>query len=586
MKIGFIAKHVKSNCSSDQKRFVDITKCTEVIITELNNCGFFERLKNIPQLGAIRVKKDLKIYRYEYVLLQLHFQEVLRNRKPNLKYSYSNSPGNASYLGSTHKTKYSGWDILQTLTVIYNIGHFNNTFTSSKAFVSLLNNKEFKNFLLKQSDDERFKEIVDYIHLNNDYLHAHFINSWIMLERCDQSKDEIKFALDLIYNYIFLKNGVIDDNKLLYFFSLFKQIRSVAYYAYDLQIANQPFTIDLCNDNDVGNFLEAIVTQYDDNTAYIKMLKCFQKLLNETLYNKKKDVIAFDAAAKGIVKKYSKDKVSNFLVDFVLNENSIFNEKLNISHKYDTTNVLKISFSMDEMELFNWIYQKMNHTESICCGYYHRNNGNKTLVIGLRKNCNDSVKASFHVLSLLTSKLYSYKRNMNENTEFYDKRYINIVKFFLQTLLPNSQAFLNKTITYDDEKVVFVTRGKKQKILLLDHILDESKESLPQNNEVETIKGYLERDNSNDISVIIPCSILFSERDNIGKMRAELDGLVIHPNRNIVVFFESKIYKKVRNKDNKAIDCLVKKLDQFEINYRFEDIERLGKNAYYEHHVK
>ena len=586
MKIGFIAKHVKSNCSSDQKRFVDITKCTEVIITELNNCGFFERLKNIPQLGAIRVKKDLKIYRYEYVLLQLHFQEVLRNRKPNLKYSYSNSPGNASYLGSTHKTKYSGWDILQTLTVIYNIGHFNNTFTSSKAFVSLLNNKEFKDFILKQSDDERFREIVDFIRLNDDYLHAHFINSWIMLERCDQSKDEIKFALDLIYNYIFLKNGVIDDDRLLYFFSLFKQIRSVAYYAYDLQIANQPFTIDLCNDNDVGNFLEAIVTQYDDNTAYIKMLKCFQKLLNETLYNKKEEVIAFDAAAKSIVNKYSKDKVSNYLVDFVLNENSIFNEKLNISHNYDTTNVLKISFSMDEMELFNWIYQKMNHTESICCGYYHRNNGNKTLVIGLRSNCNDPVKASFHVLSLLTSKLYSYKRNMNENTEFYDKRYINIVKFFLQTLLPNSQAFLNKTITYDDEKVVFVTRGKKQKIRLLDHILNESKESLPQNNEVETIKGYLEKDNSNDISVIIPCSILFSERDNIGKMRAELDGLVIHPNRNIVIFFESKVYKKVRNKNNKAIDCLVKKLDQFEINYRLEDIERLGKNAYYEHHVR
>ena len=153
-------------------------------------------------------------------------------------------------------------------------------------------------------------------------------------------------------------------------------------------------------------------------------------------------------------------------------------------------------------------------------------------------------------------------------------------------MLPNSQAFLNKTITYDDDKVVFVTRGKKQKIRLLDHILDESKESLPQNNEVETIKGYLEMDNTNDISVIIPCSILFSERDNTGKMRAELDGLVIHPNRNIVVFFESKVYKKVRNKNNKAIDCLVKKLDQFEINYRLEDIERLGKNAYYEHHVK
>lgn len=86
--------------------------------------------------------------------------------------------------------------------------------------------------------------------------------------------------------------------------------------------------------------------------------------------------------------------------------------------------------------------------------------------------------------------------------------------------------------------------------------------------------------------MIIPCSILFSERDNIGKMRAELDGLVIHPNRNIVVFFESKIYKKVRNKDNKAIDCLVKKLDQFEINYCLDDIVKLRKNAYHEHHVK
>lgn len=217
MKLELIAKHVKSNYCFDQRKYVDITRCTEKIINELIERDYFKRLNSIPQSGAIRVKKDFQIYRYEYVLLQLHFQEILKNRKPNLEYAYSNKTDITSYLKPTHKKRYSGWDILQLLTVIYNIGHFNNTFTSSKAFVSLLNNKEFKNFLLKQSDDERFKEIVDYIHLNNDYLHAHFINSWIILERCDQSKDEIKFALDLIYNYIFLKNGVIDDNKLLYF---------------------------------------------------------------------------------------------------------------------------------------------------------------------------------------------------------------------------------------------------------------------------------------------------------------------------------------------------------------------------------
>lgn len=49
-------------------------------------------LKDIPQLGCIRVKKSLKKTRYDYVMLQMYLHQFIRaNINEKLKYSYNNN---------------------------------------------------------------------------------------------------------------------------------------------------------------------------------------------------------------------------------------------------------------------------------------------------------------------------------------------------------------------------------------------------------------------------------------------------------------------------------------------------------------
>ena len=107
----------------------------------------------------------------------------------------------------------------------------------------------------------------------------------------------------------------------------------------------------------------------------------------------------------------------------------------------------------------------------------------------------------------------------------------------------------------------------------------------------------------NDIIIYSGSDIYYSQIGNVEKVfwvmkKTGNPETLVEAIRKINENKNADIYKELQDdidqafenlhfkKNNKAIDCLVKKLDQFEITYRLEDIERLGKNAYYEHHVK
>ncbi|NLM79430.1 MAG: hypothetical protein GX173_15355 [Ruminococcaceae bacterium] len=52
---------------------VDIYELATELYDELSAIDLIERLKNIPQLGVIKVPKRMKKSRYDYTILQLYF---------------------------------------------------------------------------------------------------------------------------------------------------------------------------------------------------------------------------------------------------------------------------------------------------------------------------------------------------------------------------------------------------------------------------------------------------------------------------------------------------------------------------------
>ena len=91
--------------------------------------GIIERIKEIPQLGVIKVKKKLAKTRFDYVMLQLYLHKLIKNRlQGDLRYTYNNYINSKEfredYVYPDKKNKPSMGDIFQLLTIIYNVGHF------------------------------------------------------------------------------------------------------------------------------------------------------------------------------------------------------------------------------------------------------------------------------------------------------------------------------------------------------------------------------------------------------------------------------------------------------------------------------
>ena len=120
---------------------IDLYELATELYNELDTLGVIERTRKIPQLGLIRVTRNLSKTRYDYIMLQLYFHQLIKPKlSPVLKLSYNNYLSQNDFLQNTitfSGKKITIADIMQIMSIIYNIGHFKNTFTSSRAIVML-----------------------------------------------------------------------------------------------------------------------------------------------------------------------------------------------------------------------------------------------------------------------------------------------------------------------------------------------------------------------------------------------------------------------------------------------------------------
>lgn len=559
---------------------IDLYELATDLYNELDRLGIMERTRKIPQLGLIRVNRNLNKSRYDYIMLQLYFHQLIKSPlSPVLKFSYNNYIAQNEFLPNSiffSGKKITIADVMQILTIVYNVGHFKNTFVSSNAVVMLgEENNTFKNALIHCSSSVHYRTAVENIIKKGDYSRLHLINSLLILEKCDQQKFSVQVAKNILYAYLFPEN-LKEDSKLQYAFELFRNVRNVSYIAYDLQIAPTPFTLDLWNDKAVILLFRELLSSFNDQTAAHNLVTSVSKLLHDTVYNESVNAICYYKISRKMVKDFS-DMVdySNFdyYNNYFLNEESCFNKEYRQTKDYSEYGILKMTFASNENAVYRDLLFGLKHTNCACVGAYNRHSGEKTILISIKKNSNDKAKTALRI----TKQIIGALRKI-DNISCTDMRYILTVKFLLFYLFNEHQIIIKPTV---DEKICAVcTRGKNSRISVLKSILKKEVGKVDERHELNFMIDRLESDVINDTTITVPASILVYAVDNLGKPICEFDGIIIHPMRteNQVVFLEAK-----NRKDSASYgkQCLKKKLRKLQIPFNADDIIISNRDAYW-----
>ena len=99
--------------------------------------------------------------------------------------------------------------------------------------------------LIDESPDPKYREIARRLLEKKEYSRLHLLNSYLILERCDSQKPSVQIAKKILFAYV---NEEEQDEKIKYIFRLFKNIRTVSYIAYDLQVSNTPLTFEISDE--------------------------------------------------------------------------------------------------------------------------------------------------------------------------------------------------------------------------------------------------------------------------------------------------------------------------------------------------
>lgn len=550
---------------------IDLYPLATELYEELNRIGIIDRIKEIPQLGVIKVSKKLSKTRYDYIMLQLYLHKLIKNNlQSQLRFTYNNNVSskvfrdNYKYIGNSRKTSIG--DILQLLTIVYNIGHFYNTFTSSKAIVIKASEDErFYNTILNASDSKRYKDVAEEILQRRNYQRLHLLNSILVLEKCDHTKQSVSLGLEILYSYM---QGFPIDDKLSYIFSVFKKVRTVSYMAYDLQISETPLTIDLCNEKAILLLLRELLSEYNNNQPSNDLVMSITKLLDDTVYNESSHNICYHKISRRMVSySLNETEYQNYYSELFLEKNSVFNRIYKHKIDYVPSQILKITFEKENKKFSESLLSDLERINNTRVGYYDRNSGEQTILVSIKKNCNSYSKriAAFKTMKLVVTLLRKI------SVESTDVRYLLCTKFFLFYLFDENPILIKPTISKNI--CVICTRGKKSRITKIKSLLENSIGNGDENHEADLILQFLKEEKISDTSITIPASIVVYKKNAVGQKLSEFDGMIIHPMRDKeqIIFLEAKNTSQNPSFGRK---CLKEKLDKYSFLYSPDSIKK------------
>ena len=528
---------------------------------ELDALGMMERMKKVPQLGVIRVGSHFNKSRYDYAMLQLYLHQVAKKHlNPELKLSYGNDVNPRTVFPHGFELepakRPSVAELIQILVLIHNVGHFCGTFTSSRAVIlHAKHDKVFYERFIQSFGDERYVEIAKRCVADWNESLLHHLNAKLILDRCDQSKNAVRLAQVLLYAYV-SDDGAGDEEKRQFIFWLFRTVRDVAYVAYDLQIASTAISLDALNLNEITLLLRELLSQNNNRESTQALVDALKKLLDDTLYFKTEDVICYHRIASSMRSSLPVGSF-NYFDDLFLEEASPLNESHSHLRGYFEDTLLKLTFSYKDRSLAHAFHDELERTHHVRSGFYHRYSGETTVVVALKRSCKNQSMVAFRVFQMALR----YLRQI-EDIESCDSRFLLATKFFLEYLCTGLSVYIKPTIHKED--CVFVTRGSRKRIDMIRDCLNMSSASEDMKHEAEHLIKCMEEDPYGGVTVMIPASIVWSDKEN--KSLCELDGMLLYPNwdDHQLVLLEAK-NKKASGAEAKR--CLKKSLKTLGIPY-------------------
>ncbi len=567
---------------------IDLYSYATEFYQELDSIGLIDRIKEIPQLGVIKVKKKLAKTRFDYVMLQLYLHKLIKsNLQGDLRFTYNNyinaKEFRQDYSYPDKKNRPSIGDVFQLLTIVYNIGHFYNTFTASRAITMLAEeDNTFYDLVINACPDERYQNAAKEILKNKDYQRLHLLNSILILEQCDTSKQSISVALEILYSYI-NERRLPEESKLKYAFTVFRSVRTVSYMAYDLQIAEMPLTIDLCNEKAMLLLLKELLSEYNDNQSSNHLVSSVTKLLDDTVYNENSNAICYYKISRKMVSLITKDPsyvALDYYNDLFKKKESILNRNHTHKRDYVQSQILKLTFTANERRESEKLLSDLEKINNTRVGYYDRHSGEQTILVSIKNTC-DSAAKRYAAYKTLKCAIH-YLRGISY-IDSYDPRFLLVTKFFLFYLFDENPVVIKPTINRD--ACVICTRGKNTRKRAIQNLLNSSIGNKDENHEVEFLLSQISDDSVNDTTITVPASILVYQKDAVGRKLSEFDGIIIHPMRKEqqVVFLEAK------NRDRRPSfgkNCLKEKLDNFSFKYVADDVIIVSYDAYCKYSIR
>lgn len=559
---------------------VDLYAYATDLYKELEGLRIIQRMRDIPQLGVIRVPKNLEKTRFDYTILQLYFHQLIKKElQPHLELTYNNVIKSQEfrqelrYLSSEERPSIG--DMLQLLTIAYNVGHFYNTFVASRAVI-MLSEKDpsFRIMMIQSLTDPRYQTAAEKIFSESNYQRFHLLNSLLILECCDQNKQAVILAQELIYAYL-NESELSENSKLHHVFSLFRSVRNVSYISYDLQIANTSFTIDLGNEKSILVLFRELLSAYNDRRSTNQLVVSISKMLDDTVYNENSNAICYYKISQKIVSALSKTHewtAMDYYNNFWFSAESVLNIRYPQNRDYSPEGILKLTFALNDKDLSKKLLMALERISNLRVGYYDRYNGERTLLVSIRKSCLNKTVVALRTLKTIISHL----RNVL-NIENSDSRYLLTSKFFIHYLCMENPIVIKPTIDY--AICVLCSRGKHKRIQDVQALLNNDKGTQDEYHEASFLCWILKQDTVSDTAITIPGSILVYEKDRLGRKLCEFDGMVIYPMRkqSQVIFMEAK---NTSNAPSFGKKCLCEKLDKLKLAYNKSEVKIQGRDAF------
>lgn len=571
---------------------VDLYPYVSELYKMLEENNLIQELKDTALLGNICIKKRDSYSRFDYVMMQLYIYQFVKKHLSELEISLNNKFKCKEFRSMTMTINDKDFpkpptiaDVLQVLSFIYNIGHFRSTFTSSRAALNLINNRnEIGKSFLSSFKYEIHKQIAKDIIESNNYLRFHLLNSLLLLQNLDEDNLVVKFSINILTEY--LTPSSQQSPKAQYTFELFRIIREICYVTLDLSIAPVPIYLDIYNDKYLKTLLEERLSGYNDQRQIKNLFNALNKLLQDTVYNEECNaIIQYDIARRmtnNVLKSdYLIDSMMHNYYDFIKAQNNqfdVFNRKYFRLNDFDNNNILKLSFDKKEQRTLEELVDKLNSTNFVKAAWYYRKNENKiTILVSIKKNCTDKTKVGLKIARLILNVIN--KLQIKENAESYHSQSLLTIKFLLYYLFANNRVILEGRL--DPSVCVILDRGKNGRVKSLNMLISDSQNINEDDvHEIEVLRDILLDETKNDLCLTVCSSILVTENKVSSEPIAEFDGLILFPNRieKQVIFVESKNRKE---QPSHSKNCLIDKFESLGIRYSEEDICIFNKDCKY-----